>query len=262
MYSLDSISKLSGVSKEMIRGYEQAGLLTPAGTDPATGERLYTSAELIVLHNLTAFSQMGFETHELAHFMVNSRPEADLREKKEQLERKIARLNRKISDLDDYMLEAGECNVVIKALSEVTVAAKDVVISNVKELMQMADDFYVELTGLGCEIQSADCRYMAYHGEKYEEQDYTVKLCVAVKEAQKDTPRVRFITIPAVAKAACSYHRGGYDSLHLTNTFSALWMDYRGYIIDGDYREVYIDGMWNTHSENAWLTEIQVPLQG
>jgi len=81
-----------------------------------------------------------------------------------------------------------------------------------------------------------------------------------VNEPKAETDTIKFEVIPAVPEAACSYHKGSYSTRSLTHTFSALWMDYRGYVIDGDYREVYIDGVWNKSSENEWLTEVQVPL--
>jgi DNA-binding transcriptional MerR regulator len=261
MYTLDNFSKMSGVPIETIHEYEKVALLPPKDSDHDSGKSLYTSAELIILHNLTVFVQMGFTTNELVNFMNNSQPEFNLQEKKEQLERKIARLNRKLTQLDDFLLEAEECNVVIKSVPEVAVAAKDVAISDVMELCQIACDFYKELEEMGCEIQSAEYRYIVFHGEGYEEQDFKVQLCVSVKEVKADTDTIRFLEIPAVPKAACSYHKGLYDSLHLTRTFSALWMDYRGYVIEGDYCEVYIDGIWNKDSENEWLTEVRVPLK-
>lgn len=261
MYTLDILSKMSGVPIETICGHEKAGVLSPADTDRDTQESLYTSAELITLHNITAFSQMGFTADELTHFFSSPKPEVDLQKKKEQLELKIDRLSRKLTDLDDYLLEAGECNVVIKSLPEITMAAKDVIISDMKELCQIASDFYKELEAMWCEILSVEYRYIVFHGEKYEKHDFKVQLCVSVKEAGTDTDTIQFMIVSTVPKAACSYHKGLYDSLHLTRTFSALWMNYRGYVIDGNYREIYIDGIWNKDSEDEWLTEVQVPLK-
>ncbi len=260
MYTLDRLSKMSGIPAEMIQGYEKAGLLSPPDTHHDKRENLYTSAELIILHKIAALSQMGFTVDELVQFLNTPQPETDL-QKKEQLEQKISRLNRKITDLDDYLLGVGECNIVIKSLPEITVAAKDVRISDVKELYQLSKEFYQELDGIGCEILSAEYRYIVFHGEKYEKQDFKVQLCAAVKEAGVSTDTIRFMVIPAIPKAACSYHKGPYDSLHLTRTFSALWMDYHGYVIEGDYREIYIDGIWNKDTEDEWLTAIQVPLK-
>lgn len=38
-------------------------------------------------------------------------------------------------------------------------------------------------------------------------------------------------------------------------------MEANGYKISGDFRESYIDGVWNKNDENEWLTEIQIPVE-
>ena len=158
-------------------------------------------------------------------------------------------------------MEVAECNVVVKPLPEIVVAAKNVIISDVNELFPISETLSKELEILGCKIVSTEYRYMVFHGDKYEERDFKVQLCVAVDESKVDTDTIQFMTVPAVSKAACSYHKGSYGTRHLTHTFSALWVDNCGYVIDGDYREIYIDGIWNKNSEDEWLTEVQVPLK-
>ncbi|MDF2513744.1 MAG: transcriptional regulator, MerR family [Herbinix sp.] len=260
MYTLDLFSKMSGVPAETIHRYEIAGLLQPAETNNITGEKLYTSTELITLHIITAFSQMGFIPEEIVSLLTGTEPEVNLQNKQKQLIWKIKRLNQKITDVDDYLLEAEECNVVIKSLPEIIVASKEVIISSLYELIPLADAFRDKLKNLGCEITAAENHYIVYHEDKYEDKDFTVQLCITVDEIKVDTKEVRFRTIPAVPKAACSYHRGSYDTMHLTHDYSALWMDYHHYLIEGDFRQVFIDGAWNKRSESEWLTEVQVPI--
>lgn len=38
-------------------------------------------------------------------------------------------------------------------------------------------------------------------------------------------------------------------------------MEENGYKICGDFRESYIDGVWNKNDKNEWLTEIQIPVE-
>lgn len=261
MYTLEVFSKMSGIPTQTIREYENAGLLCPADTDKEAGESLYTTSELVALHEITAFSQMGFAPSEIVDLLNSSQPELDLQRKKEQLTRKIHRISQRLTELDDYLLEAAECNVVIKSLPEITVAAKNVVAPSLYDFFPMMNTLYKELDSIRCKIAATDYQHIVIHGDKYAEKDFEVELCVAVDGAKADTDTIKFKTIPAVSKAACSYHKDSYDTLHLTHTFSALWMDYNGYVIDGEFREIYIDGQWNKNSEDEWLTEVQVPLK-
>ena len=59
MYRIGEFSKMSKTTIKTLRYYDEAGLLRPACTDPATGYRLYTTDQLVRLHRIQALRQVG-----------------------------------------------------------------------------------------------------------------------------------------------------------------------------------------------------------
>ena len=61
MLKIGEFSKLSRISTRMLRHYDEIGLLTPEETDPFTGYRYYSEAQLITAGRINALKDMGFK---------------------------------------------------------------------------------------------------------------------------------------------------------------------------------------------------------
>ena len=60
MLKIGDFSRLSRMSVRMLRHYDELGLLTPLHTDPASGYRYYSPAQLSRASRIRAFRDMGF----------------------------------------------------------------------------------------------------------------------------------------------------------------------------------------------------------
>ena len=60
MLKIGDFSRLSRMSVRMLRHYDELGLLTPLHTDPASGYRYYSPAQLSRANRICAFRDMGF----------------------------------------------------------------------------------------------------------------------------------------------------------------------------------------------------------
>lgn len=60
MLKIGDFSRLSRMSVRMLRHYDELGLLTPLHTDPASGYRYYSPAQLSRANRIRAFRDMGF----------------------------------------------------------------------------------------------------------------------------------------------------------------------------------------------------------
>ena len=87
-----------------------------------------------------------------------------------------------------------------------------------------------------------------------------IETCEAVTEVKKDTEQLQFKVLPKVEEAACIFHKGSYDTLSKSYDSLLKFIEDNGYLIRGNIRESYIDGVWNKDSEEEWLTEIQIPV--
>ena len=80
-------------------------------------------------------------------------------------------------------------------------------------------------------------------------------------EKKPDSGKVKFQVFPEVPEAACIFHRGSYNTLHISYAVLLHYIEENGYEICGNIRESYIDGVWNKETEEEWLTEIQIPVR-
>ena len=58
MLKIGEFSKLSRVSIRLLRHYDEAGLLAPASTDPFTGYRYYSEAQLPIANRITSYNKI------------------------------------------------------------------------------------------------------------------------------------------------------------------------------------------------------------
>jgi DNA-binding transcriptional MerR regulator len=69
MLSIGEIAQSTGVSRRMLRHWEDEGLLTPADTDPVTGYRRYQDGQLGRVRAITRLRALGFGLAEIAQLL-------------------------------------------------------------------------------------------------------------------------------------------------------------------------------------------------
>ena len=60
MYKIGELSKLCNISVKTLRYYDSMGLLCPEETDPFTGYRYYSAAQLLDCYRILAQKELGF----------------------------------------------------------------------------------------------------------------------------------------------------------------------------------------------------------
>ena len=69
MLKIGEFSKLSRISIRMLRHYDEIGLLMPENTDPFTGYRYYSEAQLFTAGRINALKDMGFRLCDVAELL-------------------------------------------------------------------------------------------------------------------------------------------------------------------------------------------------
>jgi DNA-binding transcriptional MerR regulator len=94
-YTIGELAKHSGVSTRALRHYEQLGLVHPSGRT-AAGYRVYTERDVIALHRVLAYQQMGLPLKEIAPLLGPDAPplEAVLERQIASVEAQVARQQR------------------------------------------------------------------------------------------------------------------------------------------------------------------------
>lgn len=98
---IGQVAKLSGVSVETLRYYEQRGLIpTPNRLD--SGYRIYPESILQRLHFIARSKDLGFSLQEIGELLtLQTDPEASSALVKQQVEDKISLVKGKISELQN-----------------------------------------------------------------------------------------------------------------------------------------------------------------
>lgn len=267
MYRIGLFSKINKVTIKTLRYYDEMGLLKPAFVDEENGYRYYTSEQLPVLHKIISLRQIGFSIDEILLIIKGNDPYELFEKRKNEIIKSIEESNRQLSQIQYYLKNIKEdfsmsYEVVLKELPEVIVYSKRMVIPSYDAYFQIIPQIGEEVKkanpGLKCQVP--EYCFVIYHDGEYKEKDIDVEFCEAVTAFGNDTETIKFKKMEKVEAAACVYHKGPYSTI--SNGYSAVftWIAQNGYIISGNPRESYIDGIWNKEDENQWLTEIQVPL--
>lgn len=275
MFKIGDFSKLSRVSVNTLRYYDQLGLLKPAWVDRFTDYRYYSADQLPRLHRILALKDLGFTLEEIARFLETAPAVEELRgllqlkraEVERQAQAELARLARVEARLQ-YLEQEGKMpqyEVVLKTIEPQWVATARAVVPTVAEMPERCGAmFYAVYTWmLAHGIRPSDVCLSIYYNPEYTEHDIDVEtaaLVVAlpaepVVAAPGDTVVLR--QLEAVSQMACTVHHGSLD--YLLQAYAAIgqWIQANGYHIVGPCREIYLQ---DPHGDSP-VTEIQYPVE-
>ncbi len=267
MYRIGEFSKMSKLTVKTLRFYDEAGLLAPQYTDGCTGYRYYTTAQLYQAQQIMAFRCAGFSVAEIRRVLSGEDIARLLKEKlealtyeKSQTELKLTRL----AAIAEFYSEEQTMNyhVIVKRIPQCTVYYKRFKVKNFSEYGSIIPEIGRRISavnpGLKCTVP--DYCYVEYVDGEYRESDFTVEYAQSVERTGIETDGIRFKTLPET-EAACALHRGAYDGLPKAYACVLSWIEQNGYVMCGNAREQYIDGIWNKDDEADYLTEVQFPVR-
>lgn len=259
LYRIGMFAAMNRVTVKTLRFYEEQNLLIPAYINFENGYRFYELSQMQVLHKITALKQAGFTLEEIQKLNNGCDENAILLKKKSELMSKIADLTKQLSIIEMYLTEKADTiasPVLIKKIPKVTVAAMKSKIESYDDLFEIMPKMGALMEKTGCECSLPEycfTNYITTTGE------IIIETCEAVVEAKSELENLYFKEFPEV-QAACIFHKGSYNNLAQSYEQLLKYIEENGYKICGDFRESYIDGVWNKSDESGWLTEIQIPV--
>lgn len=145
---IGQFSKISGVSKRMLRHYEQKGLIAPSEIDHFTGYRYYSESQLQLIDNIRLLQSFGFTLSEIKSLMTKKLTaehlvdalkdkEVVLRSNKDEIAGQLIRLQKSIkilsSDTTNHLLTLEELplerNILMTNQTTLTQEAKALTLS-------------------------------------------------------------------------------------------------------------------------------------
>ncbi|MDR1791141.1 MAG: MerR family transcriptional regulator [Propionibacteriaceae bacterium] len=266
MYQIGEFSKLGRVSVKALRYYDEIGLLAPAEVDQWTGYRYYSTEQLYQLHEIVALRQMGFSIEQIAA-IVSGAGDTSL------VEARLATLETEQRTVSDQLFRVRhylrlkkegyemEYKVVVKEIPSCTVFSSRQKVADYTEMLSLIPAVGAKVAAdnpqVSCCVPEYCCNVC--HDTEYQDTNMDIEICQAVTTPGEPGDGYEFKTLPAVTVASV-LHRGPYDGLGAAYAFAIDWVQTNGYQVAGDWREAFIDGIWNKDSEAEWLTELQLPI--
>lgn len=269
MLKIGEFSKLSRISIRMLRYYDEMGLLVPETTDPFTGYRYYSEAQLFTAGRINALKDMGFKLCDAAE-LLKCWGDRETMEQRLLAQQDAARLQaeeatRRLRLLDTALErlrkdEPMKYDVTVKTIPERQVASVRQVIPGYEREGDLWGILMQETAGM--RIQDGDpCLCTAtFHDREYQESNVDVEVQKTVRGSYPDTEHVKFMTVPAVqvASAVC---RGSYDQMGEANAAVASWVENNSCAFDGPMFNIYHVSPHETDDPSEFVTEVCYPVR-
>lgn len=266
---IGEFSKMMQVTVKTLRYYEQKGLLLPYEVDEWTGYRYYSIYQMQRLNIIRGLQQQGFTLEEIKELLEDGKqmPSIDqltqkIEETEHQLQLLIKRRSQLLKWLDSHKQIKTMEKVNIQSLPEIIVASHREIIPNYDALGALCvNKIGPEMQRLGCKCPPPGYCFTIEHNKEYRSTDLDIEYCEQVEEMGKDSNIIQFKQLPAVEKALCIKHIGGYERFHESFAEAFRYMEEKGYKPIGHTRICYIDGVWNKDNPEQWLSIIQIPIE-
>ena len=269
MLRIGEFSKLSRVSVRMLRHYDEIGLLKPAEIDCFTDYRYYREDQLPTVGRITALKDMGFSLSDIVKIL-------EVYDDREQLERFFSARQRELEELSRdtahrlTLLEAARerlrkeetmsYNVTIRTIPERYAATVRMTIPRYEDEGMV----WGLLTEETCRMNLVEadpclCAVTFLDGE-YKEENVEVMAWKTVKGIYPDTEHVRFLTLPEVQVASCTY-QGSYTLISDVYAAVVAWIEANGYDFGGPMFNIYHVSPHETRNPEEFVTEVCYPVK-
>jgi effector-binding domain-containing protein len=267
MLKIGDFSKLSRVTVQALRHYDEMGLLKPAQVDTFTGYRYYSVNQLPRLYRILALKDLGLSLEQIAQVLKDDLSAEQLRgmlklkraEITQRLEDEQERLARVEARLKQIEMENTMSNyeVVIKKVEPQWMASIRAVIPSYGDIGPLYGELFGHLGPLGL----SGLPMAVWHDEGYKEHDVDAEAGIYLAQSAPESGRVKVYQQPAHTVASV-VHNGSYNTLHEAYNAISNWFETSGYKIAGPSRELYLHaGQPIRSDDDSYVTEIQFPVE-
>lgn len=263
MFRIGEFAKMGQVSIKTLRYYDEIDLLKPEEIDVMTNYRYYTTKQLVGLHEIQFYRQIGCSIQEIKSILHGNDFTDILIMRKKETQKEINRLNQQILQINK-IIESEikmQYKAIIKNIPAYIIYAKKMTVTSYDEYMEVIPEIGEVLAKTNPDLKcvSPEYCYVSYLGEHEDGCSWEIEYCEAVDKIGVSVEGIEFRRTEPLTVVSVM-HQGSYSGLRLAFAFAMDWAITNGYKTFGYPRESYIDGIWNKDNENEWLTEIQIPI--
>ena len=269
MLKIGEFSKLSRVSVRMLRHYDEIGLLKPAEIDRFTDYRYYREDQLPTVCRITALKDMGFSLADIVKILEiyddREKLEPYFSARQKELEFLSHDTAHKLTLLDTARKrlrkeENMNYNVTLKTIPARYAATVRMTIPRYEDEGMVWGTLMSETDHM--KLVAADpclCAVTYLDGE-YKEKDVELMAWKTVKGTYPDTEHVKFVTLPEVTVASCTY-KGRYELITEVYAAAVAWIEANGYESAGPMFNIYHVSPHETQNPDEFVTECCYPVK-
>ncbi len=270
MLKIGDFSKLSRVSVQALRYYDDLGLLKPVQVDRFSGYRYYSATQLARLNRILALKDLGLSLEQIAQLLKGELPSEQLRgmlrlkqaEIEQHLQEEQARLARVAARLKQIEQEAAMSNydVILKKSKPALVASLRQQLPSYSQAGQLIEELMNYVMSQGS-ARPVGPTYAVWHDHSYREQDIDAEVAVPITGTVHPDGRIQVYQTPLVENMACVIHQGRMEEISAAYEAIMRWIETNGYQITGPNREIYLHWPEPGSDPAATVAEIQFPVE-
>src|SRR5262245_59541012 len=195
--------------------------LKPAGANPYTAYRYYSTDQWALLNRILALKELGFTLEQIARLLDGDLPVAEIRGmfklKRAEIEQLVQEEQARLARLDARLalIEMEEkwpaYEVIIKQAAPCKVAAIRAVLPAVTDIGSLFDELSARVRTQGLSV--AGYPFATWYGSYYQERDIDIEIALPVGELRLGGSRMRFHELPGGDPLACVVHHGDYGTI-------------------------------------------------
>lgn len=271
MFTVGEFSRLAQVSKRLLRYYDEIGLLKPNFTDPSTGYRYYSAAQMTDLNRILALKDLGLSLDQIQRMLSDQVSTDEMHgmllmkkvEIEQQLQIELQRIRKIESRLQSIRSAESDrpLNVVIKRIEAQSVMSTRTTIESFDHAMALFEQVREALP----ERAGHGLFFVMCHDDDFSDRDMDLEFGRLTEPRSRALVKMdnglelRYRELPAAEMAATTIVQGGLETIHTGYREIGVWAEANGYRLDGIPRELTLN-VPRAADASDLITEIQYPV--
>ena len=270
MFKIGDFSRLSFVTVKTLRFYDEIGLLKPVKVDQFTGYRYYSADQLPRLNFIIALKDLGLSLDEIATLVKDNLTPSQMRDifilKKAELLQRVTDEQRRLEWVEKLLKQIEkegampDYQITLKKVEPQLIASIRQTLPTYGDVGPLYGEIFKYLAKKFIFKPAGQTMMLCYDGE-YKEHDVDVEVAVPIHKKIKESDRVKIYELPGVEQAACTIHKGPYNTVSAAYRAIMSWCEASGYELTGPDREVFFTNPNDTKDPSKNITEIQFPVK-
>jgi DNA-binding transcriptional MerR regulator len=275
MFQIGEFSRIARVSTAQLRHYERLGLFQPQQTDPATGYRYYSAAQLPRLNRILALKDLGLSLDQIARLLDENISAEEIHGmltlKKSQIEQALREELSRVRSIEERLWEIetegvlSDDDVVLKSIPEQLYLSIREVVPSVEAGFALMYEIQRLLPQRAGHSVIGDFG-LIFHSEGFATENIDVEMGFLLQQPFFDTvalsaDRVLTVrTVSAVETMATLVRIGIYNDSVGHYGALGMWIERHDYQLTGPGWEVFIQP-FEPGKEDEAVMEIRLPVK-